>query len=222
MIKILIIEDEEVLSDNIREILEDLGEITQVYDGESGLYEASLGIYDIILLDLMLPEKHGYQVLAELRQENIQTPVLILTAKDGLEDKVVGFQKGADDYLTKPFYLDELKARIQALLKRTGKLEDSNGLTYGNIRLNLSNKSTLVDDQPVDLIGKEFDLVVYLMQNQNVILPKEQIFDRIWGYDSDTTVTVVEVYMSKIRKKLKDTEFVNNLSTLRNVGYILR
>ena len=107
-------------------------------------------------------------------------------------------------------------------MKRTGKLEDSNGLTYGNIRLNLSNKSTLVDDQPVDLIGKEFDLVVYLMQNQNVILPKEQIFDRIWGYDSDTTVTVVEVYMSKIRKKLKDTEFVNNLSTLRNVGYILR
>lgn len=88
--------------------------------------------------------------------------------------------------------------------------------------MNLSNKSTLVDDQPVDLIGKEFDLVVYLMQNQNVILPKEQIFDRIWGYDSDTTVTVVEVYMSKIRKKLKDTEFVNNLSTLRNVGYILR
>ena len=95
-------------------------------------------------------------------------------------------------------------------------------MSYGNIRLNLSNKSTLVDDQPVDLIGKEFDLVVYLMQNQNVILPKEQIFDRIWGYDSDTTVTVVEVYMSKIRKKLKDTEFVNNLSTLRNVGYILR
>ena len=88
--------------------------------------------------------------------------------------------------------------------------------------MNLSNKSTLVDDQPVDLIGKEFDLVVYLMQNQNVILPKEQIFDRIWGYDSGTTVTVGEVYMRKIRKKLKDTEFVNNLSTLRNVGYILR
>ena len=170
----------------------------------------------------MLPEKDGFTVLRELREKGVTTPVLIMTAKESLDDKGHGFELGADDYLTKPFYLEELKMRIQALLKRTGKLEDSNGLTYGNIRLNLSNKSTLVDDQPVDLIGKEFDLVVYLMQNQNVILPKEQIFDRIWGYDSDTTVTVVEVYMSKIRKKLKDTEFVNNLSTLRNVGYILR
>ena len=145
-----------------------------------------------------------------------------MTAKESLDDKMHGFDVGADDYLTKPFYLDELKARIQALLKRTGKLEDANGLSYGNVRLNLTNKSAFVNDTPVELIGKEFDLVVYLMQNQNVILPKEQIFDRIWGFDSDTTVTVVEVYMSKIRKKLKDTDFAQNLATLRNVGYILR
>ena len=222
MIKILLVEDDLSLSKSVYDFLKSFAEVKQVFDGEEGLYEAEMGIYDLILLDLMLPEKNGFEVLKELRDQNIDTPVLIMTAKESLDDKMHGFDVGADDYLTKPFYLDELKARIQALLKRTGKLEDANGLSYGNVRLNLTNKSAFVNDTPVELIGKEFDLVVYLMQNQNVILPKEQIFDRIWGFDSDTTVTVVEVYMSKIRKKLKDTDFVNNLSTLRNVGYILR
>lgn len=222
MIKILLVEDDLSLSNSVYDFLKSFAEVKQCYDGEEGLYEAELGIYDLILLDLMLPEKNGFEVLKELRAQNIDTPVLIMTAKESLDDKMHGFDIGADDYLTKPFYLDELRARITALLKRTGKLEDNNGLVYGNVRLNLSNKTAYVDDKPVELIGKEFDLVVYLMQNHNVILPKEQIFDRIWGYDSDTTVTVVEVYMSKIRKKLKETEFVDHLSTLRNVGYILR
>ncbi|MGN1395502.1 MAG: response regulator transcription factor [Lactococcus garvieae] len=222
MIKILLVEDDLSLSKSVYDFLKSFAEVKQVFGGEEGLYEAEMGIYDLILLDLMLPEKNGFEVLKELRDQNIDTPVLIMTAKESLDDKMHGFDVGADDYLTKPFYLDELKARIQALLKRTGKLEDANGLSYGNVRLNLTNKSAFVNDTPVELIGKEFDLVVYLMQNQNVILPKEQIFDRIWGFDSDTTVTVVEVYMSKIRKKLKDTDFAQNLATLRNVGYILR
>ncbi|BAK58017.1 transcriptional regulatory protein CiaR [Lactococcus garvieae ATCC 49156] len=222
MIKILLVEDDLSLSKSVYDFLKSFAEVKQVFDGEEGLYEAEMGIYDLILLDLMLPEKNGFEVLKELRDQNIDTPVLIMTAKESLDDKMHGFDVGADDYLTKPFYLDELKARIKALLKRTGKLEDANGLSYGNVRLNLTNKSAFVNDTPVELIGKEFDLVVYLMQNQNVILPKEQIFDRIWGFDSDTTVTVVEVYMSKIRKKLKDTDFAQNLATLRNVGYILR
>ena len=222
MIKILLVEDDLSLSKSVYDFLKSFAEVKQCYDGEEGLYEAELGIYDLILLDLMLPEKNGFEVLKDLRAQNIETPVLIMTAKESIDDKMHGFDIGADDYLTKPFYLDELKARIQSLLKRTGKLEDSNGLAYGEVRLNMSNKSAFVGETPVELIGKEFDLVVYLMQNLNVILPKEQIFDRIWGYDSDTTVTVVEVYMSKIRKKLKDTEFTENLSTLRNVGYILR
>ena len=222
MIKILLVEDDLSLSKSVYDFLKSFAEVKQVFDGEEGLYEAEMGIYDLILLDLMLPEKNGFEVLKELRDQNIDTPVLIMTAKESLDDKMHGFDVGADDYLTKPFYLDELKARIQALLKRTGKLEDANGLSYGNVRLNLTNKSAFVNDTLVELIGKEFDLVVYLMQNQNVILPKEQIFDRIWGFDSDTTVTVVEVYMSKIRKKLKDTDFAQNLATLRNVGYILR
>ncbi|KXT78638.1 Two component system response regulator CiaR [Streptococcus sp. DD13] len=111
--------------------------------------------------------------------------------------------------------------RIQALLKRSGKLND-NSITYGDIQVNLATNSTLVDGQEVELLGKEFDLLVYFLQNQNVILPKTQIFDRLWGFDSDTTVSVVEVYISKIRKKLKETKFTSNLQTIRSVGYILK
>ena len=138
-----------------------------------------------------------------------------------MDDKGHGFELGADDYLTKPFYLEELKMRIQALLKRAGKFNE-NTLTYGEVSVNLSTNSTLVADKEVELLGKEFDLLVYFLQNQNVILPKAQIFDRLWGFDSDTTVSVVEVYVSKIRKKLKGTAFAKNLHTLRSVGYILK
>ena len=222
MIKLLLVEDDVQLSNSVTDFLESFAEVTQVFDGEEGLYEAEQGIYDLVLLDLMLPELSGFDVLKRLREKRIDTPVLIMTAKEGLDDKMKGFEIGADDYLTKPFYLDELKARIQVLLKRAGKLEDDNTLVYGNLKVNLANRAAHVGDTSVELLGKEFDLVVYLLQNRNVILPKEQIFDRIWGFDSDTTVTVVEVYMSKVRKKLKDTEFFDNLQTLRNVGYILK
>ncbi|MCL2858386.1 MAG: response regulator transcription factor [Streptococcaceae bacterium] len=222
MIKILLVEDDTSLSNSVYDYLKSFAEVTQVFDGEEGLYEAEMGIYDLILLDLMLPEKDGFQVLKELREQKNETSVLIMTAKESLDDKMHGFDIGADDYLIKPFYLEELKARIQALMRRTGKMETLNIMTYGNMQLNLSNHTLEVEGKEIELIGKEFDLVVYFLQNQDVILPKEQIFDRIWGFDSDTTITVVEVYMSKIRKKLQETDFIENLSTLRNTGYILR
>ncbi|WEV44697.1 response regulator transcription factor [Streptococcaceae bacterium ESL0687] len=221
MFKILLVEDDLSLSNSVFDYLDNFVDVTQVFDGEEGLYEAESRIYDLILLDLMLPEKNGFDVLKELRAKGVDTPVLIMTAKESLDDKMHGFEIGADDYLTKPFYLEELKARIQALLKRAGKLEDTN-LTYGDLHVNPNNNTVKLGDKPVEVLGKEFDLLLYLLQNQNVILPKEQIFDRIWGFDSDTTVTVVEVYISKLRKKLKDSEFAKNLNTLRNVGYILR
>ena len=221
MIKILLVEDDLSLSNSVFDYLDDFADVMQVFDGDEGLYEAESGGYDLILLDLMLPEKDGFTVLKELREKGVTTPVLIMTAKESLDDKGHGFELGADDYLTKPFYLEELKMRIQALLKRSGKF-DQNTLSFGDVRVNLSTNSTFVGDKEVELLGKEFDLLVYFLQNQNVILPKSQIFDRLWGFDSDTTVSVVEVYVSKIRKKLKGTDFAANLQTLRSVGYILK
>lgn len=222
MIKLLLVEDDLSLSNSVFDFLDDFAEVTQVFDGDEGLYEAETGVYDLILLDVMLPEKNGFDVLKELRTRGITTPVLIMTAKESLDDKGRGFHLGADDYLTKPFYLEELKMRIQALLKRTGKFNE-NSLVFEDITVDLtSNTVKLKSGQKVDLLGKEFDLLVYFLQNQNVILAKTQIFDRIWGFDSDTTLSVVEVYVSKIRKKLKGSLFANHLRTLRNVGYILK
>lgn len=221
MIKLLLVEDDLSLSNSIFDFLDDFADVMQVFDGAEGLYEAESGVYDLILLDLMLPEKNGFQVLKELREKGITTPVLIMTAKEGLDDKGHGFELGADDYLTKPFYLEELKMRIQALLKRSGKFNENN-LIYGELTVDTATNTTMVNGKEVELLGKEFDLLVYFLQNQNVILPKSQIFDRIWGFDSDTTISVVEVYVSKIRKKLKDTTFGKNLQTLRSVGYILK
>ena len=221
MIKILLVEDDLSLSNSVFDFLDDFADVMQVFDGDEGLYEAESGVYDLILLDLMLPEKDGFTVLRELREKGVTTPVLIMTAKESLDDKGHGFELGADDYLTKPFYLEELKMRIQALLKRSGKF-DQNTLSFGDVRVNLATNSIFVGDKEVELFGKEFDLLVYFLQNQNVILPKSQIFDRLWGFDSDTTVSVVEVYVSKIRKKLKGTDFAANLQTLRSVGYILK
>ena len=221
MIKILLVEDDLSLSNSVFDFLDDFADVMQVFDGDEGLYEAESGVYDLILLDLMLPEKDGFTVLKELREQGITTPILIMTAKESLDDKGHGFELGADDYLTKPFYLKELKMRIEALLKRSGKF-DQNTFSFGDVCVNLSTNSTYVGDKEVELLGKEFDLLVYFLQNQNVILPKSQIFDRLWGFDSDTNVSVVEVYVSKIRKKLKGTDIATNLQTLRSVGYILK
>lgn len=222
MIKFLIIEDDKVLSENILEMISELGQATQAFDGTMGLYEAESGIYDLLILDLMLPEMNGYEVLAKLREEGIQTQVLILTAKDGLEDKISGFQKGADDYLTKPFYREELVMRIKALLKRSLGLFDERTLDYQTLHFDLMTNEVYFQEKLLPIQGREFELLLYFVQNQDIILTKEQIFDRIWGFDSDTTLTVVEVYMSHLRKHLKNTGVEKQLRTLRNVGYLLK
>ena len=221
MIKFLLVEDDVVLSDTIKEIVSELGEVTQVYEGAEGLFEAESGVYDLVILDLMLPEMSGYEVLTELRKQ-AQTPVLILTAKDGLEDKITGFEKGADDYLTKPFYREELLMRIKALLKRSLGLFDEKNLTYKTITCHLTTKEVYFGEELLPIQGREFDLLTYFLQNQGMILTKEQIFDRIWGFDSETTLTVVEVYMSNLRKHLRVTGLDKDFRTLRNVGYMLK
>ena len=196
MIKILLVEDDLGLSNSVFDFLDDFADVMQVFDGEEGLYEAESGIYDLILLDLMLPEKDGFHVLKELREKGVTTPVLIMTAKESLDDKGHGFELGADDYPHQAFLPRRAQDADQALLKRSGKVNE-NTLNYGNLKVNLSTNSTYVDGKRSGTSGKEFDLLVYFLQNQNVILPKTQIFDRLWGFDSDTTISVVEVYVSK-------------------------
>lgn len=205
----------------MRDFITDFLDVDQVYDGEEGEFAASQGIYDLIILDLMLPGKNGYDVLKSLRKQHLETPVLILTAKDGIDDKLHGFNVGADDYLTKPFHREELIARIKALLKRSGHFYQENVLTIDQLSINLQNRSVTVADDEIRLNGKEFDLLVYLVENQNTIITKEQIFDRLWGFDSETSITVVEVYMSNLRKKLKPYQADKMIKTLRNVGYMV-
>lgn len=221
MVRVLLVEDDAALSESVKAFIQDFVTVDQVYDGEEGQFKAEQGIYDLIILDLMLPLKNGYDVLKSLRNKHIETPVLILTAKDGIDDKVHGFTIGADDYLTKPFHREELVLRIKALLKRSGHFYEENQLKAGSIRVNLQNRSVQVADETVQLNGKEFDLLTYLLENQNTIITKEQIFDRLWGFDSETSMTVVEVYMSNLRKKLKPQKVDQMIRTLRNVGYML-
>ncbi|MCT4396755.1 response regulator transcription factor [Periweissella beninensis] len=220
-IKILLIEDEHDLSDNIKEMLAGFADVDQAFDGDEGEYQASEAPYDLILCDLMLPMQNGLDVIKNLRINEIKTPVLILTAKDSLDDKITGFNVGADDYLTKPFHREELIVRVQALLRRTGVYADDHTLHAGNVKINLENRSVEIKGELLKLIGKEFDILVYLIQNKNIIVTREQIFDRVWGIDSDTTLNVVNIYINNLRRKLETVGEDDLIKTLRNIGFIL-
>ena len=221
-IRILVVEDDENLASKIATFLSDFSEVDIESDGFSGKFAATENVYDLIILDIMLPEMNGYDVLKNIRTDGINTPVLILTAKAELDDKVHGFNLGADDYLTKPFHREELLVRVKALLKRSGALTDDSTIKINNLEVNLNNHEILADQQKIELNVKEYDLLVYLLQNKNTILTKDQIFERIWGFDSDTSITVVEVYMSNLRKKLRPSGNDNLIKTIRNVGYIFQ
>lgn len=222
VIKILVVEDEKIIADSIKDILAPLASVTVCYTGTTGFYEAKLGVYDLIVLDLMLPEMSGEELLVGLRKNSLYLPVLILSAKDGFTDKVAGFQNGADDYLTKPFHREELFLRVQALLRRSLGIQPGNELSQGALTVELTRRAVTYQKQSIDLIGKEFDLLVLFMQNAGQIVTKDQVFDRIWGFQSSTNLSVVEVYMSNLRKKLKPSSIDGWLKTIRNVGYLFK
>ena len=201
--KVLIVEDDKILSHTIYQCVKDTFDAEQAYDGEEGLMLAEQNIYDIIILDLMMPEMNGYEVLKNLRKENILTPVLILTAKDGLEDKVKGLKLGADDYLVKPFEIEELLARLEAIIRRNTGVYKEQTISFKDLKMNLQTRRAYIKDKEIMLQGKQFDMLEYLINYQKTIITKDQIFDRIWGFNSDTTANVVEVYASGIRKELK-------------------
>ena len=219
--RLLIIEDDKQLSETIRETTEDLFETQQAFDGEEGLFLAEQNIFDVILLDIMMPRMNGYEVIRELRKCNVDTPVIMLTAKDGIDDKIHGFKVGADDYIVKPFHREELLLRLEAIVRRAGGQFKENTLFFKELKLNLKNKTAEINGEPVKLNGKQFDLLEYLINNKNTILTKEQIFDRIWGFESDTSTTVVEVYASNVRKNLKKYGYDHYIKTFRGLGYML-
>lgn len=219
--KLLIIEDDKYISETIKEITQELFETEQIFDGEEGLFLAQQNIFDVIILDIMLPGMNGYDVLQNLRKNNITTPVIMLTAKGGIDDKIKGFKVGADDYLVKPFHREELLLRLEAIVRRAGGEFKENVITFKGLKMNLKNKTVHISEDLVKLNGKQFDLLEYLINNKNTILTKEQIFDRIWGFESDTSTTVVEVYASNLRKNLKSWGYDQYIKTFRGLGYML-
>lgn len=219
--KILIIEDDQILSNTIKKCLIKTYDVEQAFDGEEGLLYAEQDIYDVIILDIMMPYKDGYEVLSTMRKEKITTPVLILTAKDSLNDKVKGFDVGADDYLVKPFERDELMARIKAMIRRNNRDFYKDEISFKDLKLNTSTRKAYINDNKLILQGRRFDMLEYLITYQNKLITKEQIFDKFWGYDSETSLSVIEVYASGIRRELKKYDYDKYLKTIRGGGYIL-
>ncbi|HWJ79001.1 MAG TPA: response regulator transcription factor [Niallia sp.] len=220
--KILVVEDNISLLESIKIILESEYTVDTADNGEDGLFYSEQNIYDLIILDVMLPHLNGFEIVQRIRKQRINTPVLFLTAKDSLEDRVKGLEYGGDDYLVKPFQEPELQARIKALLRRSGALDLDAGLKYKEIVLTGRENDVMVKGSPIKLTIKQYELLEYLIQNNGKILTKEQIFDRIWGFDSDTTIAIVEVFIHQLRKKLEPFEYHKDIQTVRGVGYILK
>ncbi len=219
--KILIIEDEFNLADAIKTLL-----IKEKYavdietDGEEGLYCALSNTYDLIILDVMLPGINGFEILKEIKKNNIDAKILMLTAKTTIDDKMVGFNSGADDYLTKPFHMEELLARINVQLRKNN-FKNNNIISLSDLNLNIknSNLSNSITNLNVNVIGKELYLLELFMKNPNQILDKELIFNKVWGFDTETEINTLEAYISFIRRKLKLIKSNVQIKAIRNMGY---
>ena len=222
--KILLVEDEKRMAQALCEILrQENYDVDHCADGISGLETAQTGIYDILILDVMLPGKNGFEIARTLRKDGIKTPILMLTAKAEVDDKVTGLDSGADDYLTKPFMTKELLARLRALGRRNVNTPDGT-LWFGDIELNSNTceLSCATNGQSVRLGEKEWRILEYLIANQNQILTREQLAVKIWGYESSSEYNNVEVYMTFTRKKLAFVEAKTEIKAVRGVGYQLR
>ena len=218
--KILIIEDERLLADSLKTLLTGKGfQVEAVYDGITGAEYAELGIYDLLILDVMMPGMDGYQVAQKVRQKRCNTPILMLTAKASVEDRIIGLNAGADYYLTKPFDTRELLACINALLRRQGKQVDE--LVYGNVALDLNTCMLVCGEKSVRLSAREFDVMRFLLQAQERVVAKETILAKVWGYDSNAVENHVEVYVGFLRKKLKSIGANVRIEAIRRLGYHL-
>lgn len=220
--KVLIVEDEEMLNNIIAKRLKVESMIVdQCYNGEDGLDYITTSSYDVIIMDIMMPKLDGLAVVCQMRAEGNKTPVLFLTAKDSLQDKVDGLNLGADDYLVKPFEFDELIARVYALARRSRNqaVED---ILAGPLRINQKSRSVWLHEVPVTLTAKEFDLLFYLASNPNIVLSRQQILDHVWEYDYESYSNLIDVYIKDLRKKIDVDESFKMIQTVRGVGYVFR
>jgi DNA-binding response OmpR family regulator len=221
-VRILVVEDNKRLSDSLRRTLEDDGyNIDTAYDGLDGEEMALMGNYDIIILDIMLPEKDGLTVCRDLRNKRIGSPILMLTARDALDDRVNGLDSGADDYLVKPFEVDELRARIRALLRRESSSK-SPILQVGDLTLDPATHRVERAGQTVDLTAKEYSLLEYFMRHPNHLISREMVESNLWGYDQVIYSNVIDVYIRRLRRKIDDPHEIKLFETIRGAGYRLR
>jgi heavy metal response regulator len=220
--RILLVEDDKKVASFIRKGLEEEGYAVDVAaEGEAGLFMGLDRLHDLIILDVMLPKKPGFQVLRELRQAKVATPVLMLTARDTVEDKVQGLDAGADDYLTKPFVFAELLARVRALLRRRAEAR-SPRLRVADLVLDPATRSVTRGGQPITLTNREFALLEYLMRNAGRVLTRTAITEHVWDYDFDSGTNVIDVYVNYLRKKIDAGHEPKLLHTVRGAGYVLR
>ena len=220
--KLLLVEDEKQLSEALQQILiRNKYSVDAVYNGEEGLLYALSGVYDVIILDIMLSKLNGLEILKTIRKKGIATPTILLTAKASIEDKILGLDCGADDYLPKPFSTDELLARLRALTRRNGGFINENILEFSDIKLNLSTYDMEVNDNSITLTQKEFEILKYFMQRPKLVVSKDDLITKLWGYDSDVEYNNIEVYISFLRKKLAYVESNAKITTIRRVGYRL-
>ena len=218
--KILIIEDDKALSDSLRHLLEGKGfDVEIAYDGETGSEYAMLGVYDLLILDVMMPGMNGFEVAKQVRAQRCSTPILMLTALGGIDDRIRGLNSGADYYLTKPFDTRELLACINALLRRQGSQVDE--LRFGNTGLDLATGLLVCGEKSVRLSAREFDVMRLLLQSGERIVSKEVILARVWGYESNAVENHVEVYVGFLRKKLRAIGSDVRIEAIRRLGYHL-
>ena len=220
---ILLVEDEEKLARMVELELRYEGyEVEKAFDGRTGLERALSGGFDLVLLDIMLPALSGMEVLRRLRKEGVQLPVIMLTARDSVVDKVSGLDSGADDYITKPFAIEELLARIRAALRKRTTAPEETLLTAGPLAMNVDKHQVTVKDQPVELTKKEFDLLRHLLENKGHVLSRETLLDSVWGFDFVGETNSVDVYIRFLRSKLDEAFGVKLIHTVRGVGYVIR
>jgi DNA-binding response OmpR family regulator len=222
-VRILVVEDDQMLREVVVAVLkEEEYLIHETGNGEEGLYLASQNVHDLLILDIMLPEVSGLEIVKALRSKSITMPIMLLTAKDSVQDRVIGLNSGADDYLVKPFAIPELLARVKALLRRTGMGGKEGDLLYGDISVNSKLRDGFVDKNALQLTSKEYELLEYLILNQGHILTREQIFDRIWGFESETTIGIVDLYIHYLRKKLTAQGSQIVIQTIRGAGFMMK